>query len=60
LGEPAYYARFGFSAAAALPFPCPYAGPYFMALSLTGGKAAPAPVIYAPAFDRLSGADQAS
>jgi putative acetyltransferase len=54
LGEPAYYARFGFSAAAALPFPCRYAGPYFMALHLSDDPAERTPVIYAPAFDALA------
>lgn len=34
LGDPAYYARFGFDAAAASGFASPYAGPHFMALSL--------------------------
>lgn len=60
VGEPAYYERLGFSAKAAAAYPCAYAGPYFMALSLAGARTAPAPVIYAPAFDGLSGADQAS
>ncbi|HEX2843059.1 N-acetyltransferase [Hyphomicrobium sp.] len=36
LGEPEYYARFGFSTATASGFSSPYAGPYFMALSLSG------------------------
>jgi putative acetyltransferase len=54
VGEPAYYARFGFSAAAALPFPCPYAGPYFMALRLGDAPAERAPVIYPPAFNALT------
>jgi putative acetyltransferase len=56
LGEPNYYARFGFSAEAAAPFASPYAGPYFMALALrpdfappTAGEAA-----YARAFSDLS------
>lgn len=55
LGEPEYYARFGFSAKAAAPFASPYAGPYFMALwlrpnaaPLVAGKAD-----YAPAFAKL-------
>jgi len=34
LGEPVYYARFGFSVAAARNLISPYAGPYFMALAL--------------------------
>ena len=53
LGEPAYYARFGFSTRAAAPFPCKYAGQYFLALPLTGTPTPPAPVVYAPAFDSL-------
>lgn len=53
LGEPDYYERFGFSAQAAAAFPCDYAGPYFLALPLTGTPTAPAPVVYAPAFDSL-------
>jgi putative acetyltransferase len=55
LGDPAYYARFGFSAEAAAPFASPYAGPYFMALWLRPDP--PAPVAgsaaYAPAFSLL-------
>jgi len=31
VGEPEYYRRFGFRAAAAAPFASPYAGPYFQA-----------------------------
>ena len=53
LGEPNYYSRFGFSAATAKPFPCPYAGPYFMAQCLSEARAIPAEVIYASAFDEL-------
>lgn len=34
LGHPAYYTRFGFSAARAAPLRSPYAGPAFMALEL--------------------------
>ena len=34
LGEPAYYGRFGFAAAAAQGFQSPYAGPYFMVRAL--------------------------
>jgi putative acetyltransferase len=51
LGAPAYYGRFGFSAAIAAPFASPLAGPHLMALSLVEldlpslGKAD-----YAPAF----------
>ena len=55
LGEPDYYARFGFSAATAAPFASPYAGPYFMALALRPGFAPPAAgaAAYAPAFSGL-------
>ena len=34
LGDPAYYGRFGFSAADAAPFASPYAGPHLMACRL--------------------------
>ena len=34
LGDPAYYGRFGFDAAAAAGFTTPYAGPHFMVLPL--------------------------
>ena len=37
LGEPDYYARFGFAATWARSFASPYAGDYFMALPLQGG-----------------------
>ena len=54
LGDPGYYGRFGFSAAAAAPFESPYAGPYLMALALGEG---PLPGFgrfdYAPAFGAL-------
>ena len=54
VGEPAYYARFGFDLDAAKPFPCAYAGPYFMALRLTDAQPGSlAPVIYPAAFDDL-------
>ena len=56
LGEPDYYARFGFSAEAAAPFASPYAGPYFMALALRPGFVPPATgeAAYARAFSDLS------
>ncbi len=56
LGEPDYYTRFGFSAATAAPFASPYAGPWFMALSLQPGFTAPAAgeAAYARAFSDLS------
>ncbi len=37
LGHPAYYPRFGYSAAAAAPFEAPFAGDHFMALALKPG-----------------------
>lgn len=53
VGEPAYYARFGFDLDAAREFPCAYSGPYFMALWLTDVRRKPAPVIYPAAFDDI-------
>ncbi len=53
LGDPEYYSRFGFSPETAVPFPCPYAGPYFMALWLTDERRAPDTVVYASAFGDL-------
>lgn len=55
LGDPAYYGRFGFSAALAAGFQSPYAGPYLMALAL---QTEPLPVLqgrveYATAFAGL-------
>jgi putative acetyltransferase len=51
LGEPAYYRRFGFSAALASGFASPYAGPYLMALVLSGPlPATEGRIEYAPAF----------
>ena len=51
VGEPEYYRRFGFSAAAAAPFASPYAGPYLMARRLTGVELpAAGRADYAPAF----------
>lgn len=54
LGDPAYYRRFGFDAAAAAGFSTPYAGPHFMVLPL----APPLPadrgqLAHAPAFAAL-------
>lgn len=40
LGDPAYYGRFGFTAAHAEGFQSPYAGEHFMAVPLQGGKLA--------------------
>ena len=55
LGDPEYYRRFGFSAAAAAPFASPYAGPFFMALALRPGFTPPAAgeAAYARAFADL-------
>ena len=55
LGEPDYYARFGFSAEAAAPFDSPYSGPYLMARWLRPDVQPPArgTAAYAPAFERL-------
>ena len=55
LGEPAYYARFGFSAEAAAPFASPFAGPWFMALALRPDHVAPGrgTAAYARAFADL-------
>ena len=55
LGDPAYYGRFGFRAEDAVGFASPYAGPYFMALSLTpdGLRVREGRVDYAPAFSAL-------
>lgn len=54
LGDPGYYGRFGFTAETAAPFPCPYAGPSFMALSFGGDPVDVAPVAYPPAFASLA------
>ena len=54
LGDPDYYARFGYSVEAARPFDSPYSGDYFMLLALTDPLPAPAgEVAYAPAFAAL-------
>jgi len=54
LGDPAYYTRFGFSAAGAAGFTCRYAGPHLMLLALREPlPAREGPVAYAPAFDAL-------
>lgn len=53
LGHPAYYPRFGFSAALATPLAAPYSGEAFMALELVPGalSGAAGRVVYPPAFD---------
>lgn len=54
LGDPAYYGRFGFTAAAAAPFRCAYSGPHLMALPLVEPlPAGGGDVSYAPAFASL-------
>ena len=53
LGAPEYYERQGFSLEAAQPFPCAYAGPYFMAIWLGDARRTPEPVIYPDAFDAI-------
>lgn len=54
LGDPAYYGRFGFTAAAAAGFASPYAGPAFQALGLGGDLPARAgAAAHAPAFAAL-------
>jgi putative acetyltransferase len=57
LGDPAYYGRFGFSAACAAPFASPYAGPHLMALRLLDDVALPrsGKAEYARAFAELDG-----
>ncbi len=53
LGDPAYYARFGFALGTAQPFTCVYAGPYFMALRLSDAAPRAGTVRYPAAFDGL-------
>lgn len=53
LGSPQYYTRFGFALEAAQPFPCVYAGAYFMALRLTDAAPRAGAVRYPAAFDGL-------
>lgn len=55
-GDPAYFARFGFSAADASGFETPYAGPHFMALALnaSGLPTGTGHIGYAPAFRDLA------
>ena len=51
LGDPFYYARFGFSVANAAGVACVYSGPHFQALELRpGALAGVKSVAYAPAF----------
>lgn len=53
LGEPAYYGRFGFDAAEAEPFACPYAGSHFQVLRLSDNSPLSGRVQYAAAFAGL-------
>ncbi len=53
LGEPSYYGRFGFTAAAASPIKTPWDGPYQQGLVLNGPPPGPARAIYADAFGAL-------
>jgi putative acetyltransferase len=53
LGDPAYYGRFGFDAAAATPFVSPYSGPHFMALRLAQTAPSDGTVRYPSAFAEL-------
>ncbi len=54
LGNPDYYARFGYSVDLATRFTNQFAGPYFMALELVpSALATPFAVSYAPAFSKL-------
>jgi putative acetyltransferase len=53
LGDPAYYARFGFDPGAAGSFQSPYPGPHFMALRLTRSAPTNGIVRYPPAFTPL-------
>lgn len=55
LGDPNYYARFGFTTRLASRLKTPYDGPYLQALALSGkGQAAHGPVSYARAFAELT------
>jgi putative acetyltransferase len=52
LGDPAYYARFGFDPAAARSFDSPYSGTHFMALRLSENAPRGGKVRYPAAFDQ--------
>ena len=54
VGAPAYYGRFGFSAALASGFSSPYAGPYFQLKRLADHAPASGSVHYVSAFSKLS------
>ena len=53
LGDPAYYSRFGFDAAAATVYHTPYDGPYLQALRLSDDVPRGGDVRYAAAFAGL-------
>jgi putative acetyltransferase len=53
LGDPVYYARFGFDPEAAAPFVSIYTGPHFMALRLAGNAPRGGTLRYPAAFDQL-------
>jgi putative acetyltransferase len=53
LGEPAYYARFGFTTEAAKSFRTPYDGEYMQALRLSADTPASGTVAYPVPFARL-------
>lgn len=51
LGDPLFYARFGFSVAIAAPTACAYSGPHLQAVELrAGAPGSVKSVAYAPAF----------
>jgi putative acetyltransferase len=55
LGDPAYYPRFGFSAAQACHLAAPFSGEAFMALALRPGALdGVGRVVYPPAFDLVA------
>lgn len=55
VGNPTYYTRFGFTAAAGESYPSVYSGAYFMALLLGEANPAPAgPVTYPDAFELVN------
>ncbi len=53
LGDPRYYARFGFSTDTAEQFDCEFAGPFFMARWLSDAHATGTAVVYPAAFAGL-------
>lgn len=54
LGHPAYYPRFGFSVADAVPYQSEYSGPHFMLKVLNAGAPSSGRVSYPSAFAGLS------